>query len=213
MCVPFAVPGSLLGTVGTQPVTVTNPAPGGGVSNAVGFDVTCDTTGVDIPLGPLGTVTTRDLLWGSSPPTSERFTSSSVCPASIPTTPTNTEPYRAFVVQNTSSAPVTLSTWAVCTSTSTTRSDAFLATYRRSTIPMTLAERTACTGDVSEGANGAPSLPSPDSNGSTWCPGLTNALGAGLSLGVCEKGVVYIQPWSTTSTSYLPPPQIRFSPE
>ncbi len=206
------VPGSLLGTVGTLLLAVTNPAPGGGTSNAVGFTVGCDTTGVDVVLGAVGNVTTQGLTWAGAP-TSERYTSSGVCPATIPAVATNAQPFRAFVVQNSTSAPVRLSTWAVCTSSTGTRSDAFLAVYKRATVPATVAERLVCTGAVSEGASGTPSLTSPDANGSTWCPGLTLANGYGTPLAACEKAVVYIQPYNVTSTSYTPPPQIRFKPE
>jgi hypothetical protein len=206
------VPGALLGAVGTLPLSITNPPPGGGTSNSVGFTVGCDTTGVDVVLGPVGTVTTQSLTWGGAA-TSERYTLSGTCPASIPTTPTNAQPFHAFVVQNSNPAPVTLSTWAVCTSSLSTRSDAFLTVYKRPTVPATVSDRLACTGAVSEGASGAPSLASPDANGSTWCPGLTLANGYGTPLAACEKAVVYIQPYDALSTVYTPPPQIRFKPE
>jgi len=172
----------------------------------------CDTTGVDVPLGPVGTVTTQALTWAGAA-TSERYTSSGVCPATIPSTPTNAQPFLAFVVQNSTSNPVTLSTWAVCTSSTSARSDAFLTVYKRPTVPATQGDRLVCTGAVSEGASGTPSLTSPDANGSTWCPGLTLGNGYGTPLAACEKAVVYIQPYNATSTTYTPPPQIRFKPE
>jgi trimeric autotransporter adhesin len=206
------VPGSLLGSVGVLALSVTNPAPGGGTSNSVSFTVGCDTTGVDVPLGAVGTVTTQSLSWAGAA-TSERYTSSGTCPATIPAVPTNSQPYYAFVVQNSTSSPVTLSTWAVCTSGTSSRSDAFLAVYQRPTVPATVTDRLACTGYVSEGASGTPSLSSPDANGSTWCPGLTLGNGAGTPLAACEKAVVYIQPYNVLSTTYTPPPQIRFKPE
>lgn len=207
------VPGSLLATAGSVPVTVTNPAPGGGTSNASPFFISCDTTGVDVVLGAVGTVTTRPLVWTG--PTSERFPGSGACPQSLPTTSTLPRPYQAFIVMNATASSVTLSTWAVCTSTSgsTPESDAFLGVYRRATVPMSIAERNACTGIVSEGASGTPAAGSPDANGSPWCPGLTAGNGRGMTLAACERAVVYIQPFSTTSTSFTPPAQIRFKPE
>ncbi len=206
------VPGSLLGTIGTLQLSVTTPAPGGGTSNTLPFTVGCDTTGVDVALGAVGTVTTRSVTWAGQP-TSERYTTSRVCPATIPATPTNSQPYAAYVVQNSTISSVTLSTWAVCTSGSGTQSDGFLTVYKRATVPTTVSERLACTGAVSEGASGSPSLTSPDANGSSWCPGLTLGNGYGTALAACEKAVVYLQPYNATSTSYTPPPQIRFKPE
>ena len=46
-----------------------------------------------------------------------------------------------------------------------------------------------------------------------YCPGLTKANGGGLALGVCEKAVVRIQPYSMTDPTFTPPPQIRMRPE
>jgi hypothetical protein len=210
--VTATVPGSLLGVNGVLQLSVTNPPPGGGTSNSVPFTVGCDTTGVDVALGPVGTVSTQALTWPGAP-VAERYTSSGICPALVPSTPTNSQPYRAFVVQNTAAAPVTLSTWAVCSSTSTAKTDSFLAVYKRSTVPATLPDRLACTGAVSEGASGSPALTSPEANGSVWCPGLTLANGYGTPLAVCEKAVVYVQPWNVTSTSFTPPTQVRFKAE
>ena len=54
---------------------------------------------------------------------------------------------------------------------------------------------------------------SPESGASSWCPGLTKANGGGITLAVCEKAVVHIQAWSSTSASYTAPPTVRVKPE
>lgn len=206
------VPAASLVNPGAVSITVTNPNPGGGTSGAFNLNVTCNTTGVDVALGAVGNTTTLSTDFGAAA-TAPRLSSATTCPASVVTT--NPQPAKYWVVQNTAGVPVTLSAWAVCSydAASGRQDDAFLTFYRRSTRPVSDAERQACTGFVSEGASGGNGYSSPESNGSNWCPGLTKANLAGLSLGVCEKAVVHIQPYSNTSTSYTPPPSIKLRPE
>lgn len=202
------VPGSALGTLGNLSLTVVTPAPGGGTSNASQLQVTCDSTSVDVPLGAVGNITTRSAFYSS--PDVDHL-NSAACPTSLSTF---VEPIDTFVVQNTTTSPVVLSSWAVCSVNGAQQSDGFLSFYRGSSLP---ADRTQCaTGTVvSEGAlGGAGNYTSPDANGSNWCPGLTKANGAGLTLAACEKAVVTLSPYSVSGTTNYPAPtQIRFEPE
>ena len=202
------VPSSALGALGNLSITVTTPTPGGGTSNASQLQVTCDSTGVDVPLGAVGNITTRDAFY--SGPDVDHLVSA----ACATTLSGFVEPIDTFVVQNTTSSNVVLSSWAVCAVNGSQQNDGFLSFYRGSSLP---ADRTQCaTGTVvSEGAlGGAGNYASPDSNGSNWCPGLTKANGSGLSLAACEKAIVTLSPYSVASgTDYPAPAQIRFEPE
>jgi hypothetical protein len=80
-------------------------------------------------------------------------------------------------------------------------------------VPTADADRRACTGFVSEGTSGSNGYSSPEAGGSSWCPGLTKANGAGITLGVCERIVVQAQPWSNSSSSYTPFATVRLRPE
>lgn len=204
------VPASYLVNPGAVSVTVANPNPGGGTSGAFNLNVACNTAGVDVALGAIGNTTTLSTAFAAAP-TAARLASAAVCPASLATT--NLQPARYWVVQNTSGVPIVLSSWAVCTSDVNHEDDGFLTYYRRSTRPVTDAERQACTGFVSEGASGTGAYGSPEAGGSDWCPGLTKSNGGGIALGVCETAVVHIQPWSLTSTTYTPPTTLRLRPE
>jgi hypothetical protein len=208
------IPANLLTTLAPIAITVLNPGPGGGTSNAFSFNVSCDTSGVDVQLGPLNTVTTLPTLFGSAA-TANRIAPSGdgACPRSALVTYSQ-PPLRQWVVMNNQAATVQVSAWAVCTSTD----DAFLTMYKRGTKPLTDQERLQCTPWVSEGASGAGGYSSPESGGSSWCPGLVKAAvqGSGLTpltLGACERGVVSIQPWDQTGSSYTWPTQIRVKPE
>jgi hypothetical protein len=197
-----------LSAPGTLNITVLSPAPGGGTSAAKAITVGCDTTGVNVALGAVDTVTT--LATSFSTATSyTRFEVSSACDATYTTT---TSPGRFWVVQNTAGVTVTLSAWAACPDT-TGEDDAFLTFYSGSTIPANDAARAMCTNAVSEGADGYNGYASPESGTSSWCPGLTKANGGGMTLSACQKAVVFIQPYSMTNTSYLPPPQLKLKPE
>ncbi|MDB4994204.1 MAG: hypothetical protein JWM74_1636 [Myxococcaceae bacterium] len=204
------VPNGSLGTLGTMQLSVMTPAPGGGTSGNVPFYVTCDPTGVTITLAAVGNVSTVSTAFAGAPTAGRLY--GGTCPTTQSTT---LEPYRTWTVQNTSSAPVLLSAWAVCSSVASPyrADDAFLTFYRRSTPPLTDAERQACTGVVAEGSSGTGAYASTESGGSAWCPGLTKANGGALSLAVCEKAVVYVTPFSSTSTTYTPPPTLRISAE
>lgn len=198
----FLNPGSLA-------ITVTNPAPGGGTSAAKPLTVGCDTSGVDVALGAIGTVTTLATNFGSAALMS-RFVDSGSCAASG-LDPANQQPGRYWVVQNTAGTSVTLSAWAVCTA-SGLQDDAYLTFYRRPTKPANDTERLACTFEIAEGI-AVSNYSSPEAGASSWCPGLTKANGGGLTLGACEKAVVHIQPYNYASASYPPPPTVRLKPE
>ncbi len=190
---------------GSVAVTVSNPSPGGGVSQAGYISVGCDTTGVNFALGAVGTVTTLATNFNANGMMS-RWASAGSC-QSAPLYTDVLQPGRYAVVQNTAGVPVTLSAWADCSTI--TGGDAFLTFYRRPTIPANDTERLGCAFVVAEGTNGAGGYASPEAGGSAYCPGLTKANGGGLQLGVCEKAVVHIQPYDYLSTTFRPPPRLR----
>jgi hypothetical protein len=210
------VPNASLGVLGTLQLAVTTPAPGGGTSASQPFYVTCDPTGVQVALAAVGNVSTLTTAFGSAPTANRLF--GGTCPTTLSST---AQPYRSWTVQNTSSAPVKLSAWAVCSSTVTPyrQDDAFLTFYRRASPPASDVERQQCTGVVAEGLAGTGGYGSPESSGPStvaenrWCPGLTKANGGALSLAVCEKAVVYITPYSSTSTTFTAPPTLRVTAE
>jgi hypothetical protein len=174
---------------------------------------TCDTTGVDVLLGPIGSETARTLSFTGAP-TNLRYFQGSTCPTQYVSTTTR-RPYRALVVQNTTQQQVTLSTWAVCDA----KTDAFIAAFKGTKIPASNAELKACTGQVANGASGSGGNTSPEANGSKYCPGLLRSKNAGITLGACEKIVVYVQPfWELTGVDGgapigTPPSAIRFRVE
>lgn len=204
------VPSALLTYPGSVSITVTNGAPGGGTSAPKSLVVGCDTSGVDVPLGSIGALSTLATSFAAAPQMS-RFESAGLCTEVLINT-ANQQPGRFWVVQNTSGVPFTLSAWADCTADGK-QGDAYLTFYRRPTVPANDADRLGCANVVSEGLNGIGGYSSPERGLSEWCPGLTKANGGGLALGVCEKAVVHIQPWSFTSTTYTPPPTVRIKAE
>ncbi len=202
------VPTSMISASGALSITVLNAAPGGGTSNAGLILVGCDTIGVDVELNGIG-ITQEVFPTYDATYTYARL-AAGTCPITLSTT--STQASRMLIVQNTSNAPATLSTWANCTGTASY--DAFLTVYRRATRPSSAADRQECTGIVSEGKNGAVTAAvSPEPGASNWCPGLTKTNGYGITIGVCERLVVHIQPYSTTSTAYPPPPSIKMKIE
>lgn len=203
------VPSNHLLNPGSVAITVTNPPPGGGTSAAKNLAVGCDTSGVDVALGAIGTVTSLATNFAAAPVMS-RFADSGSCAATV-IDPAIPQPGRFWVVQNTSGAPVTLSAWADCTA-SGKQDDAYLTFYRRPTKPANDTERLICAFEIAEGF-AVSSYASPESGASSWCPGLTKSNGGGLTLGVCEKAVVHIQPWNNASTVYPAPPTVRLKPE
>lgn len=203
------VPSTQLLYPGSVALTVTNPAPGGGTSAPRNLTVGCDTSGVDVALGPMGTLTSLPTNFANAS-VMPRFTSANTC-TSV-TLQAATQPARYWIVQNTAGVPVTLSAWADCTA-SGKQDDAFLTFYKRPTLPANDAERLGCANVVSEGLNGVGGYSSPDRGVSEWCPGLTKANGGGLVLAVCEKAVVHIQPYDGASTTYPPPPTVKVRPE
>ena len=206
------VPAAYFVNPGNVSITVSTPNPGGGTSGAFNISVGCNTAGVDVTLGAVNNTTTLSTNFGAAT-NYPRISSAQTCPVTVTTS--NPQPGRSWIVQNTAGVPVVLSAWAVCSSDAASgrQDDGFLAFYRRSSVPTTDADRQACTGFVSEGATGSGAYSSPESNGSAWCPGLTKANNAGITLGVCERIVVHTQPWSITSTTYTAPPTIRLRPE
>lgn len=204
------IPATHIQNPGTVAITVTNPAPGGGTSSPANLTVGCDSAGVDVSLNAVGATTTLATNFASAP-LMPRFIEGGTCPAtaaSFSTAPP--QPARFWVVQNGTGVPVTLSTWADCTEDGQ-QGDAYMTFYRRSSAPTTTSDRQACSVAISEGVNSG--YASPESGASTWCPGLTKSNGGGLSLGVCEKAVVSIQPFSSSSPTFTPPPKVRFKAE
>lgn len=190
-------------------VTVSTPAPGGGTTSPRTVTVSCDATGVDVSLAT-ETAVELSTLFASATKLS-RFVGAEVCEASSLYVDV-LEPQRSWVVQNATAAPKVLSAWADCRA-SGKHEDAYLAFYRRSTKPVTDNERLACTGFISEGKNGIGGFASPEGGISNYCPGLTKANGAGLSLGVCEKVVVHVQAYDLDSTTFPPPTKIKVKVE
>ncbi|MDB4942920.1 MAG: hypothetical protein JWP97_2454 [Labilithrix sp.] len=203
------IPSGQMLNPGSVAVTVSNPAPGGGTSAPRYLTVGCDTTGTDVPLGAIGTTTALATSFATAA-TMPRFVDSSSCAATA-LDPANLQPARYWVVQNTAGVPVTLSAWADC-SADGKNGDAYLTFYRRPTRPANDTERLACTNVISEGI-AVSGFGSPESGASQWCPGLTKANGGGLTLAVCEKAVVHIQPWNVASATYTAPPTVRVKPE
>ena len=210
------VPSAALTVPGAIAITVVNPGPGGGASNAVTLTVGCDDSGVEVQLGALNApVSLASKLKSPTAPRQPRFLAAGVCPTTVD--PATSQPYRAVVVQNATAAPATLAAWAVCAVTKdgggviTSADDAFLTFYRGATIPLSNVDRQACTAVVSEGFAGAGAYDSPEANESTTCPGLTKANGGGISLGVCEKTVVFLQPYFHASSYLTPPATLKVS--
>lgn len=196
------VPSTLLSTPRQLAITVTNPPPGGGTSAARNLAVACDSTGVAYPLSALATTTIVTPTW-SATGLLNRFSGTFNCGPGVALT-TAQQPGRYYLVQNVTSAPAVLSTWADCSDI--TNGDAFMAVYRRSTAPATDAERRTCASVVTEGGAYA----SPEANASTYCPGLTKTNGGGITLAVCERAVVHIQPYDSASTTFPPPKRVKF---
>ncbi len=202
------LPQAQLASPGSLTITVFTPTPGGGTSAAKVLPIGCNTAGVDVALGALGTVTTLNTNFAAAPLYTRL--DGGLCSATLETT---TQPGRYYVVQNTAGVPVTLSAWAVCPDVSG-QDDAVLTFYHQGSPPTTDTQRQQCWDIVSEGDYGAAgTFPSPESGTSHWCPGLTKANGGGIGLSACDRAVVFIQPYSMTSSAYLPPPQIKFKAE
>ncbi len=200
------IPANHLLNPGSVSISVTNPAPGGGSSQAAFLNVGCDTTGVSFALGAVGTLTTLGTNLSSGTGVMSRWANAGSC-QTAPLYTNVLQPGRYAVVQNTAGVPITLSAWADCSSI--VGGDAFLTFYRRPTIPANDDERLGCAFVVAEGTNGAGGYASPEAGGSAYCPGLTKANGGGLQLGVCEKAVVHIQAYDYKSTTYQAPPYLR----
>jgi hypothetical protein len=207
------IPANHLLNPGNVAITVTNPPPGGGTSTVTNLVVGCDTTGVNFPLGTLGTTLTLNTNFNATGLQS-RWNTAGLC--TVVDFTSATQPGRYAVVQNTTSSPVVLSAWADCTGfAASAQADAFLTFYRRPTAPTNDTERYSCAFAVSEGINGAGgyAAPAADRGNSFYCPGLMKADGAGLQLGVCEKAVVHIQPYDYLSTSFPAPARLKLKAE
>jgi hypothetical protein len=212
------VPSNHLLNPGSVAITVTNPAPGGGTSAPKSLVIGCDTSGVDVALGAVGNLTTLSTNFATASTMScftdldgaGNFSTDSSC-AVTALDSTRQIPGRYWVVQNTAGVGVTLSAWAVCSDGK--QDDAFLTFYRRPTPPANDNERLACTGQISEGTAWAAGYSSPEAGSSQFCPGLTKANGGGITLAVCEKVVVHMQPYFAANATYPPPPTLRLKPE
>lgn len=199
------VPATLLTSLGTLPVIVTNPPDptvggGGGASSPANITVACDQSNVNVILSDTATTTTLDNNFAAAPYLT-RWANDSACPGVLAAPVVTKQPARYAVVVNTNPTPITLSAWAVCDASGA----AFLTMYKRSTPPPTDNERLACEGFV---AKGDPHL-SPEANSSVNCPGLTKANGGGLVLNTCEKAVVHIQTFDINSTTLSAPPSLK----
>jgi hypothetical protein len=203
------IPSNHMANYGSVTIIVTNPQPGGGPSQPAKLTVACDTSGVDYVLGTLNATTTVNTNFGGAAMMS-RWSESGSCTTVALYTDVQ-QPGRYVIVQNTTGTSITLSAWADCSTVNS--GDAFLTFYRRPTVPANDNDRLGCAFVVSEGTNGSGGYASPESGGSAWCPGLTKSNGGGLQLGVCERAVVFIQPYDNTSSSFAPPPRLRLKPE
>lgn len=125
----------------------------------------------------------------------------------VPAAPNNGPNVSAYIVQNTSGKDASLEAFASC---SGALNDAYLALYRRTTIPTTDAERAACDGVISNGITTggvAPytsnkpytSLTTSNTGNSRWCPGLTIDNGGAPVIHACETMVAYLQTDRTTA--------------
>lgn len=207
--VSATIPASHMQNSGSLAITVTNPSPGGGTSSPAYLTVGCDSSTVDVRLGVIGTTYSFSTNFDGTN-MMPRWSSAGSCGSATFYGDTQ-QPGRYAIVQNTTGSPIALSAWADCTNDG--KGDAFLTFYRRSTIPTTDTERLACEAVIAEGTNASGGYGSPQSGGSSYCPGLTKANGGSLTLGICEKAVVHVQSYSYTSSTYTPPPTIRLRAE
>jgi hypothetical protein len=102
------------------------------------------------------------------------------------------QPYRAVLVENAGSQPVTVSAWATCIAGDM----AVLSFYQRDTPPVTRFERAACAIGVSERGSPAPGTATP-------CPAMLASSSRGLPLAVGEKAIVWLQAEGATLPSLL----------
>lgn len=192
-------------TQGPGSVSVRVANPGGLVSDTSTLTIraaggtSCDGTGVDAVLDVVGASQRVSLDYGYGPARRFYYSPSEsayhTCPVSdLSSTQT---PFAGTVVQNATNEFVYLEASANCGASD----DAYLAIYETtSTIPTSDAARKACTGYVSNGRLGGGSRESPNSGGSSACPGLTKANGGGVLLFPCEKAVVVTQPFRADGT-------------
>ncbi|HTL36571.1 MAG TPA: hypothetical protein VL326_25735 [Kofleriaceae bacterium] len=92
------------------------------------------------------------------------------------------QPYRAILVENAGTQPVTVSAWATCIAGDM----AVISFYQRDTPPTTRFERAQCAIGVSERGSPAPGTATP-------CPAMLASSSRGLPLAVGEKAIVWIQ--------------------
>ena len=92
------------------------------------------------------------------------------------------QPYRAILVENAGTQPITVSAWATCIAGDM----AVISFYQRDTPPVTRFERQACAIGVSERGSPAPGTATP-------CPAMLASSSRGLPLAVGEKAIVWIQ--------------------
>ena len=200
------IPAAMLATIGSHQLVIDNGA-AGGTSAPVTFTVGCDSTGVDVELlfprqhdddlgQPAAVGRAADLAAITD-------TGAGVCPSSEGEL--GDQPYIGWVVQNATNSPRQLEAWAVCQGAG----DAFLTFYNRSTVPSTLSGELACTGSIAREPAATTRSARRSRTAPDYCPGLTVANGAALSLPVCGKAVVFAQPWNAKSGSFPPPTTFR----
>ncbi len=173
-----------------------------------------DVSEVDVKLGEVGVVTT--LMVDFAPWTHEGQPlgeGQGACPTTFDASST---PVRYLVVQNTTSKPILLSTWAVCTEhelgPGPTDVVASLLYYRR--YPVSARDKMKCVGAISKGvAGGGLGAPALDCGASMRCPGLTKENEGGIRLGVCESAAVRVQRNTAPGGLVLPRAVIRLRPD
>jgi hypothetical protein len=210
------VPAAKLAASGSIAITVKNPDPGSSTSSAVTLAVTdvadagaaCDTTGADVVLAGPGASQTVPLAYALGP--APRFAYNPAeptfytCP--VAQLSTQSSSYAGLVVVNSGTASALLEANAVCGA----NDDAFLAVYAgASHVPTADADREACTGYVANGTSGGGGLASTQSNGSSYCPGLTAANGGAITLAPCGRAVLLAQPYDVTQ--FTAPAQLAVS--
>ena len=139
----------------------------------------CNATGVDVVFDETTKMVDRMTDPASAPTDGERVQiGDGSCPGF---TGGMQQPYRAPVIANAGSQPVTISAWATCVAGDM----AVLTYYRRATPPLTRTERIACVVGIRD--DGSPAT------GAAPCPGLLATKQLGLPLAVCEKAIVWLQ--------------------
>lgn len=145
-------------------------------------------------------LTSNDPLFSAAQTATVYAGSGSACGAAGVSFRATVQPYRAYIVQNTSGRAAVLEAWASCAGP---LDDAYLALYKRGDIPTTEAQREQCSGRLSNGGAFPSFTPAYNTQSSGFCPGLVSGKGA-QPIDVCETWVAYIQQ-DTTTAGHTPP--------